>query len=96
MIPVVKTRNERAVDLEHVDREALEVRQRGVAGAEIVHGELDAEVLQRGELENGRLRFLHDDALGDLELQMLWVKPRCTDGLLDVVEQARVLELYGG
>ena len=39
-------RDERAVDLEHVDRERGEVAQRGVAGAEVVDGEPDAELLE--------------------------------------------------
>ena len=38
--------HERAVDLEHVDRELLEVRERRVAGAEVVDREPDAEVAQ--------------------------------------------------
>ena len=38
--------DEAAVDLEHVDRQALEVGERGVAGAEIVHRDADVERLQ--------------------------------------------------
>ena len=37
--------HEGPVDLERVHREALEVAERRVAGAEVVDGEADAEVL---------------------------------------------------
>src|SRR5207344_165903 len=37
-----QARDERAVDLEHVDREALEIAQARVARAEVVDGEPDA------------------------------------------------------
>jgi hypothetical protein len=39
--------DERLVDLEDGDREALQVRQRGVARAEVVERQVDAQVLQR-------------------------------------------------
>ena len=35
--------NERAIDLDFVEREAPQVAQRGIAGAEIVHGDANAE-----------------------------------------------------
>ncbi len=42
-------RHERAVDLERLDREALEVRERRVPGAEVVDREVHAERAQRAE-----------------------------------------------
>jgi len=42
--------HERAVDLEGIDREPLEVAERGIAGAEVVDGELDPEGLEGLEL----------------------------------------------
>src|SRR6267378_6036336 len=38
--------DKRAVDLQGVDGEALEVAQARIAGAEVVHGQLDSRVLQ--------------------------------------------------
>ena len=62
-------RDERAVDLELVDRQALEVGKRRVAGAEVVDREAHAEL---GEAPDDRQRALgvgHDHALGDLQLK---------------------------
>ena len=42
----VHLRDERPVDLEHVHRELPEVGQRRVAGAEVVDGDEDAELLE--------------------------------------------------
>ena len=42
--------NEGLVDLERLDREALEVKQRRIAGAEVVDRQTDAEAIQRLQL----------------------------------------------
>ena len=63
--------HERAVDLEQVDRELLEVGERRVAGPEVVDGEPDAEVAQPPEPDGRRRRVLHQRAFGDLEDQAL-------------------------
>src|SRR6476661_712400 len=44
---MIEARDETAVDLEEVDGQALQVGERRVAGAEIVHAEVDAERLHR-------------------------------------------------
>ena len=63
--------DELAVDLDRVDREALDVVQRRMAGAEVVEHQPHAEVLE--VLQHGRRRggLLHQDALGQLEPQPL-------------------------
>jgi len=43
---MVDTRDERPIDLDLVEGERLQRRQRRVAGAEIIHGDPDAEQLQ--------------------------------------------------
>src|SRR4051794_10644841 len=61
--------DERAVDLDRVDRDALQARERRVAGAEVV--EQDANAARPDRLE-GRTRqrgVLEQHALGDLEAQ---------------------------
>jgi hypothetical protein len=60
--------HERPVDLELVDREPLEVRQRGVAGAEVVDRQADPEALQLGQGGAGGLDVLHQHRLGDLQV----------------------------
>jgi hypothetical protein len=68
--------DEGAVDLDFLDREAGEVAQARIAGAEIVHGDPHAELVEAGErFENG-IGVLQDNAFGDLELQPLRLKPR--------------------
>ena len=41
--------DERLVDLEHVDGEALQMAERGVAGPEVVDGDPDAQLPELGE-----------------------------------------------
>src|SRR4029450_7161039 len=47
LVPRAAPRDERAVDLDDVEREALEARQRRVAGAEVVDEDLHADLAQR-------------------------------------------------
>ena len=61
--------DEGAVDLQRVEREAVEVGERGVAGAEVVEDEPDAQLAAAPPASPWRLpRLLDQDALGDLEL----------------------------
>ena len=62
--------DERAIDLHRVHVELVQVAERRVAGAEVVHAPLDANLLQSRQR---RLRGAHvadAGALGDLELQV--------------------------
>ena len=61
--------DEGLVDLQGADREALEVSQRGVAGTEVVHRQLEAEVAQARAHAEDPLGVRHDHALGDLQLE---------------------------
>ena len=61
--------HERAVDLDRVERQVLEVRERRVAGPEVVEDEPDAELAQRPQRPRPGLGLVHQDALGDLELE---------------------------
>ena len=62
--------HERAVDLDHVDREAPQLPERREAGAEVVDGDADAVGVQRLQLGARALAgraALHDRRLGHLE-----------------------------
>ena len=59
--------DERAVDLERVDRVAAQVGQRRVAGAEVVEHQPHAEPPQRLQRLGDRGRVLEQQALGDLQ-----------------------------
>ena len=61
------SRNEALVDLEHVDRQALEIGEARIAGAEIVHRDGRVERLQRIEHARCARRVLDDRAFGQLE-----------------------------
>ena len=61
--------DEAAVDLEHVDRQALEIGEAGIAGAEIVHRDGRVERLQRFEHARRARRVLDDRAFGQLQRQ---------------------------
>ena len=60
--------NERAVDLDPVEREPVQVSERGVADAEVVDREANAVLGERGEVR--RLSPRQEQVLGDLELQL--------------------------
>ena len=61
--------HERLVDFQGVHRQALEVGQRRIACAEIVHGETDAQFVQAPHLADCVLQVLDHDAFGDFQLQ---------------------------
>ena len=59
--------DERAIDLEDVDWEAVEVAQRGVAGAEVVDRQRDAELAQCLQHTERLGALIDQHRLGDLE-----------------------------
>ena len=61
--------DEAAVDLDPRQREARQIAERRIAGAEIVECELDAAVVNL--LQHGGVAEVERDVLGDLELQRL-------------------------
>src|SRR5690606_27304481 len=61
--------DEGAVDLQLVELEALEVGERGVAGAKVVDGQLDAQRVNRVERGRDVGQLGHEGALGDLEFE---------------------------
>src|SRR5215467_5140894 len=71
---VAEPLHEGAVDLERVHREALEIAERRVPGAEVVDGEPHAQVLELAELGESGGRVLHHHALRDLELEAAGVE----------------------
>src|SRR3569832_1873347 len=66
--------HERFVDLELIDRQAFEVAQRGIAGAEVVDRDGDAQLLEAIEHAQRPAGLLHDQAFGDLELEVAGVQ----------------------
>src|SRR6267154_1557020 len=60
--------DEGAVDLDLVERERLQIAQRGIAAAEIVHRDAHAERLQPPQQRKAAIEILDQHALGDFEL----------------------------
>src|SRR5690606_38549599 len=73
--------------------ETLELRERRIAGAEIVDRELHAHRFDREQLLDGAVDVVHDDTLGQLELEQLRRHPALLERVADIVQQMRVLEL---
>ena len=85
--------DERTIDLQHVDREPAQVRERRVAGAEVVDRDPHAERLELGEPSRGVVGVAHGDALGDLERQAARFEPGRCERLVDVDDERVVVEL---
>ena len=85
--------DERAVELEPVEREAAQVAERRVAGAEVVEHDPHAEAAQRGQHRAGRVGLLHQRALGQLERERLGRQARLAQRRLDVAGQLAARDL---
>src|SRR5690606_38094335 len=88
--------DEAAVEFEYVDRQALEVGQRGVTGAEVVQGDRDAEGAQAGEGLGGDFDVGQQGAFGQLQAQARGRQAACGERAVDVVDQAGLGELARG
>src|SRR5216683_2820657 len=66
---LVHPADERAVDLEAVDRQPRQIGEARIARAEVVHGDLHAQGLEPLEDIGRLLAILHQHALGELELE---------------------------
>ncbi len=72
------------VDLEDVDREALQVAQRRIAGAEVVDRQAHAERFQLQQPGEIRLGVVHDRAFRELQNQPLRGEARFVERRSDV------------
>ncbi len=86
--------DEGAIDLDLVEREALQVAQRGIAGAEIVERDPDPELAQLvQDIERG-LVVADQHGLGDLELEPAMRQGPSSECRRDVERQRLALELH--
>ena len=88
--------DEAAVHLEAVDREVPEAGQRGLAGAEVVQRDLDAEFAQALQGGDRERRVGQQGGLGEFEPQPAGRQPAGLEGRGDVGHQVRLFELAGG
>jgi hypothetical protein len=70
VVRAVHPLHELPVDLQIIDRQFLQVAQRGITGPKVVEGNADAQTLQFPELPGGFPDILHDHALGNFQIQL--------------------------
>ena len=85
--------HEALVDLHALQRQAREIGERRVAGAEVVHGDGHAHLLQPHQRRDRALGVRDDHALGDLEVEVVGRQPGGGERLLDDRQPALVLQL---
>ncbi len=85
--------DEGAVDLELFQRQALEVGQRGKAGAEVVNRKTDAQRLQLLHAQDGFRHVVDHHAFGQLDLEATRVGAGLVQHLFQIVDKAFVVEL---
>ncbi len=85
--------DEGAVDLDLVEGEGLERRERRVAGAEIVHGDGDAEALELPQNGQGAAHIVDDDRFRDLQFEPGRRQARLGQDGEDPLGEVRLLEL---
>jgi hypothetical protein len=72
----VEVLDETAIQLQAGEREQLQAAERGIAGAEIVDGKMDAQRLDVVQNGDGDVGMSHCGGLGDLQGQTLGRQPR--------------------
>src|SRR6478672_2494825 len=88
-------RRETPVDLDDVDRELAQIRERRVAGAEVVEREDDAELLDRPEGLGDALVGREQGALGELEREQAGNQRRRVECAGDMPQEVGMVELAG-
>ena len=87
--------DERAIYLQAINREAVEVRERGVTRAEIVYRQLRAQPLQAFEYLHVGLGLAHDHALSYLQVEVSRVQPGLFEYSRNFFDQLGTQDLPG-
>ena len=85
--------HEAAVDLELVEREAAQIEQARIAGAEIVERELHAERLQPPHRGLGAFDVAEQRAFGEFELEPRRIEAGLRQDALDHADEIELAEL---
>jgi hypothetical protein len=96
IVGVGETTDEGAVDLQYVDREAVQVGERGVAGAEVIDRQSHAEGLDAMETLEVGSGVIHGGALGQLDHPVVRLEPGFEQRLRDILYQLAVLQVTAG
>ena len=84
------------VDLQRVEGIALQIGERGMAGAEIVQCQAGAQFADPPEHLRGKFRIAHDKGFGDLKLQRFRCDARTRQDRFDIVNQVVTKKLGAG
>ncbi len=87
--------HEAAIDLDLVEIEAVQVAQRGIAGAEIVQHHFDAACTQLMEHLRRLLVIVHQHGFGNLQLKPLGRKMGLRQDMIDLGDEAFFADLDG-
>ncbi len=68
--------DEGLVNLQIVGWEPLQVVQARVTHTEIINRDVNAHLFQNVQSFNGRIGIAHDRAFGQLQIEIVWIKPR--------------------
>ena len=93
---IASLRMKERFDHEVVDVELLQVGERRVAGAEVIDRETEAEVAERRDAFGRAPVVLHQDALGDLQLDTIHLQSRLPDEIPGTPQHPGVGERPGG
>src|SRR5512138_1198850 len=77
--------DERAVDLEGVQRKMLEVAEGGVAGTKIIHREVQAHGAEPVQRLGDLAVMVDENALGELQTQVAGLQPTNLEGATNCV-----------
>jgi hypothetical protein len=91
---VLEVLHERLVDLQPLDRQALDVGERGVAGAEVVDREGHAELVQVAQALRRGLAVLDDRVLGELDVERGRIEAALAQHALDQELDPALAELH--
>src|ERR1700690_831403 len=80
--------HEPGVDLEHVDRKGLQVRQHRIAGTEVVDGDLNPHLLELREGFASGFDVANHGPLGDLQAYRSGVDAELLDGVGHTTDEA--------
>ena len=86
--------DEAAIDLDDVDREFLQIAQRRVPGAEVIHGQGQAQALELVELQMRIFGGFQQQAFGQLEFEQTGRQRFFPEDVGDRGDQIRIGELF--
>ena len=90
---LVELVDERPIDLEEVNGEGVQIRERRVAGTEVVDRDFHSETLERIEALVNMSRVGQQRTLSELENETAWRKPGVAQRTFDIGNEMVVVQL---